>query len=423
MTNVTYTMHRIVAKLFTAKERQEGRELNDWTRKGPLPDLPQQQNRRASDRVPTRSFESGSDAGSDRGGSRRGPPPFEGDGKFRDFNNWERRGPPAPLNAVQQPPPSRDGSNAGGGGSMRGSQRSFERRPSPAWGEGRSQEGSRPPRPAPPERAPTAAEQDTQWRARMKPDAPPSSTPTPDASTPSSPSASAAPAPTTRPRLNLQKRTVSDAPPADQPASAGDSKSSPFGAAKPIDTATREQQIADKREAVRKQKEVEDKAREEKNKAEKAAAAAAAKADKASREGTPKSSSNAPENGKSGESKSKKQADSGEKENGATPQAPGRQYEILRRVAGSEDGGSAADAEEVEAADGDAVPANGEIVDDKSVKPKEIVRDRSTVDQQQQSGGQEASAESLEGDGWSTVPSGQKGRGKHGRAASRAIAS
>lgn len=398
----------------TAKERQEGRELNDWTRKGPLPDLPSQQPRRASDRAPIRSFDSTSDLGSERGGSRRGvPPPFEHDGKFRDFSNWERKGPPAPVTSAAAPGPRETG-----GGSLRGSQRSFERRPSPAWGEGRSQDGSRPPRPVP-ERQPTAAEQDTQWRARMKPDtsaAIPSSSPTPEASTPSSPSASVAPAPAVRPRLNLQKRTVSEVPPGDQQASAGDNKASPFGAARPIDTATRDQQIAEKRDAVKKQREEEEKVAQEKRQAEKAAAAAA-KAEKTAQGAT--SPPPAPqENGKAptpvASAGKKQQAESGEKENGAAA-APGRQYEILRRVTGEEDG---AESTTDEPADGDDVPANGAMVDDKNVKPKEVVQD---ISKSQEQGGAEPTAKSLEGDGWSTVN--KSGRGRHNRAASRAIAS
>lgn len=81
-----------------AKDRQDGRDFSDWSRKGPLPDLPGQQ-RKASDRpsFPGRSFDNMSDAGSDRGGRR----PFEqGDGKVRDFSNWERKGPLSPAMAA-----------------------------------------------------------------------------------------------------------------------------------------------------------------------------------------------------------------------------------------------------------------------------------------------------------------------------------
>ena len=80
-----------------AKDRPEARELNDWTRKGPLPDLPQQ--RRASDRSGFKGYEAAPEM--ERGGSRRGAPSFDGDGKVRDFNNWERKGPLTSL-----PPPA-----------------------------------------------------------------------------------------------------------------------------------------------------------------------------------------------------------------------------------------------------------------------------------------------------------------------------
>ena len=413
---------RATAKHPTAKERQESRELNDWTRKGPLPDLPNQGGRRASERTQPRAFEGAPEpgVGMERGGSRRGlQPSDQGDGKFRDFSNWERKGPPEPV--APAAPPSREGPHPPRGG------RSFERRASPAsWGEGRSQEGSRPPRPPPVERAPSVAEQDTQWRARMKPDPAPASspTPTPEASTPSSPSASVAPTPAVRPKLNLQKRTVTETPAAETaPGAASDTKASPFGAARPIDTATREHEIEQKRQAARQKKEEEDRIREEKRQAEKAAAAAA-KAEKSSAPPTP-SGATPQENGKSplSPSTASKDASSGGKENGsAQSPTPGRQYEILRRVTDHESGGNQGTMDaDVEAgpADGDDVPANGTIVDDKSVKPKEIVRDANAP---ADAGEQPAStAEGLEGEGWETV-SKKQSRG-HKSQSSRALAS
>jgi translation initiation factor 4B len=221
------------------ESRFEARDV-DWTRRGPLPGPPER-------RVPERSsfgrnMDAASDAGSDRGGRRSN---FESDGKFRDFGNWERKGPLSPSAG-----PAREGGrprdNDGPGSS------GF-RRASPAWGEGRSQdEGSRPPRPerAPP--APTAADMDNQWRARMRPD-----------QANETPSADPATTPATRPKLNLAKRTVADAPTG--AASGGDSKASPFGAARPIDTATREREVEQKRQlAIRQKKESDEKVKTEK---------------------------------------------------------------------------------------------------------------------------------------------------------------
>ncbi|KAL4807615.1 hypothetical protein BDV18DRAFT_135672 [Aspergillus unguis] len=231
------------------KER-DVKEL-DWTRRGPLPDAPQ---RRVPDRSSFgRNMDNLSDAGSEP--RRRGG--FESDGKVRDFSNWERKGP-------LSPPPMREG------GRQRSNDSPSFRNRSPAWGEGRSQDGSRPPRREFQERAPTAAEMDNQWRARMKPDAPkePSNppSPAPAAATP----AAAAPAPATRPRLNLQKRTVPEA--AASPTTASESKSSIFGGAKPIDTATREKEVEQRRQqALREKKEADEKARAEKAEKQKAA--------------------------------------------------------------------------------------------------------------------------------------------------------
>ncbi|KMU81471.1 translation initiation factor eIF4B [Coccidioides immitis RMSCC 3703] len=138
------------------KERHDARDLSDWSRKGPLPDLPQRRGPDRSGYAP-RGFDATSDAGSERGGRR----PYEpADGKMRDFSTWERKGPlppAAPAGREDGRPRSKDGPQL--------------RRSSPAWGEGRSQDGSRPPRREfqerpPPERAPTAPELDNQWRAQ-----------------------------------------------------------------------------------------------------------------------------------------------------------------------------------------------------------------------------------------------------------------
>ncbi|KAF2658871.1 hypothetical protein K491DRAFT_713122 [Lophiostoma macrostomum CBS 122681] len=380
------------------KDRPEGtKDMSDWTRKGPLPDLP---GRRASDRGGPgggfgRNFDAGSDAGSDAGGRRR-PPPFENDGKVRDFGNWERRG---PLSPVPPTGPMREGGRVRGPEAPRG-----ERRQSPAWGEGRSQDGSRPPRrefqDRPQyERQPTAPEMDNQWRSKMRPDAPAKSpSATPETSTPSSPAPQPA-ALATRPKLNLQKRTVSEAVPSDPASSTTDSKSNPFGAARPIDTAAREKEIEEKRQTtLREKKEADDKAREDRR-AKEAADKAAAK-EKAGAPPTPTAEKS--------------------QENGADEKPATKNYEILRRT--EED----ADAES-EDAEGIDAPANGDIVQDKSVKPQEVVREPAKAEgawRRKSSTPAAAPAgsttENLEADGWNTVPS--KGKSK-GRGSGRAIAS
>ncbi|RFU34956.1 hypothetical protein B7463_g1414, partial [Scytalidium lignicola] len=258
------------------RDRPEVRELGDWSRKGPLPDLPGRSDRRVSDRGYTagRSF---GDGGSELGGERRERRDFgEGDGKTRDFGNWERKGPLSPLPQSERPreggrPRTNDGPKGEG---LR------DRRASPAaWGEGRaqgSQDGSRPPRREFQERTPTAAEQDSQWRAKMRPDPPAASSPVASREGSEAPSSPAiAPATGGRPRLNLAKRTVSETPDVLSPSSvSGESKPNPFGGARPIDTAAKEREIEEKRLAVlREKKEAEEKAREEKREAAKAAKA------------------------------------------------------------------------------------------------------------------------------------------------------
>lgn len=284
------------------ESRMEGRDL-DWTRRGPLPPPPE---RRIPDRASFgRNMDAASDAGSDRGGRRNN---FESDGKFRDFGNWERKG---PLSPPAGPPPREGGRprNTEEGGS------SF-RRSSPTWGEGRSQDGSRPPRPDRPERTPTAAEMDNQWRSSMRPDQ--------QQKEPTSPSA-----PATRPKLNLTKRTVADAP--TTPTAGGDSKASPFGAARPIDTATREREVEQKRQlAVRQKKEQDDKA--EKAKPE--------KTEKTEKTEKPKQAKEQTKETKVGTDSNK---------DAVEPPRGGGNFEILRR-AGGEDSGMAADQEPEKAA-------------------------------------------------------------------------
>lgn len=290
----------------------------------------------------------------------------------------------------------------------------MERRASPAWGEGRSEAGSRPPRREfqerpPVERAPTAADQDSQWRTKMRPDAEPAATP--DASTPSSPIAQA---PKERPRLNLAKRTVSTAEP--DSASGSDAKASPFGAARPIDTATREREIEEKREvAVREKQEADAKSREEAK--AKADAARQERGDRADRgqaqqdksvssptsESAPNRRTSRPQNGPK----------AGGKQNGEeAPQRERPSFSILNRDAegGDEDG-------EREMPD---ASANGDIVGDKDTKPQEIVKEIPRDASQGATQNTEPTAEALEDDGWSTVAAKPK---TNRRGGSRALAS
>lgn len=258
----------------TAKNRYDGaesnRDLSDWSRKGPLPDLASSRPGRSND------FE------------RRPPREFQSDDKPRDFT-WERKGPLSPLPQAERPPPSRDGSRAPPMMERSESRRGMgNRRESPAWGPGEGRQDSRPPRrefadrPERPERAPTAAEKEINWRNNMRPDAaqgqPAQSRDGSEA--PSSPVVGAQ-QPAGRPKLNLAKRTVSEAPDILSPASSAEAKANPFGAARPIDTAAREREIEEKR--IQAKKEADDKVLEERRLAKEAAEAKEA-ADKAAAE-------------------------------------------------------------------------------------------------------------------------------------------
>lgn len=248
--------------------------MGDWTRKGPLEP--------AAPRGPPR--------GAPEFGERRPPrDPAAPEGKAARDLTWERRGPLAPLPQEEGAPGSRDGSQQRpapeGLGERGGSYRGDRRQVPATWGESRP-EGSRPrreyterpERPERPERAPTAAEKDMQWRDRMRPDASQDAPPVQEGSVPGSPvTPAAAPAPAGRPRLNLQKRTVSEATDAASPTVGSDSKASPFGAARPIDTATREKEVEAKRQqAIREKREADEKAKEERRLAKEAAAKAEA---------------------------------------------------------------------------------------------------------------------------------------------------
>jgi len=321
-------------------------------------------------------------------------------------------------------PPVRDGGRLREGGAPP------ERRRSPAWGEGRSDAGSRPPRREfnearpPVERAPTAAEQDSQWRSRMRPDAP-SPAATPDVSTPTSPAAPEPPK--ERQRLNLAKRTVNTAEPnaAASGASAPSSKASPFGAAKPVDSAAHERAIEEKQQlAVRQKQEADAKAKEDK--AAQDAAARAARAERADRgqaqeEGGDKVTSptgaRPPRDNNRRPSRQQNGSKAGQaKENGDAPQKERANFSILQRET---EGGDAAAEEDAEG-EGDApdAEANGDIIGDKETKPQEITREVPKDGDAAQN--VEPTAEAMEDDGWSTVPGKAKGGRRGGQ---RAMAS
>ncbi|SMR46406.1 unnamed protein product [Zymoseptoria tritici ST99CH_1E4] len=383
---------------------EQTRDFSDWSRRGPLPDLPNQERQGSNRGFPSRSFDNRSDAGSERDGpGGRKPGFFEGDGKVRDFSNWERRGPLSPAPGAG--PPVRDGGRLREPGPPR-------EREGASWGEGRgegqSDAGSRPPRkefePRPVvDRVPTAAEQDNQWRSKMRPD--PSPAATPDVSTPASPAQPEAPK--ERVRLNLAKRTVSTAETNAASTSSGDAKASPFGAARPIDTQQREKEIEEKREAAAKEKKAaDDKAKEEKAAREtEARAARGDRADRAQAEGETVTSPTG-ERPKGDRRPSRQQQNGAKqqpKENGeAARERPS--FSILQREEGEDAG----------AADAVDASANGKIIGDKETKPQEIVvpADGSAAN--------ETTAEGLEDDGWSTVAAKPKNNRRGG---GRAIAS
>ena len=400
---------------------ESNRDFSDWSRKGPLPDLPGQNQRRVSERnFSNKNFDNMSDAGSDRG-SRRG---FgaDTDGKVRDFSNWERRGPLSPA-----PIPDR---TLGGAGRQASKEGAF-RRNSPSWGEGRSQEGSRPPRrefgdrsagqrefadrpPVP--REPTAADMDNQWRSKMRPDAAPKS-PEPETSTPSSPAPSSA-APTTRPKLNLAKRTVSEAVPAGDSAAGGESKASPFGAARPVDTAAKEKEIEEKKtEAIRLKKEADDQARADKAEEKRLAR------EKAQHE---KTNNGEEATGATETTETTEANDNDDNKDNENEKPPQPKFELLRRQASGTNDMIANEENE----DEEEVPGPDR---DTAVKPKEVTRTIPTKPNGQwrkaaPAPAPEATANSetaaLEEDGWSTVSKPKKqGNNRRNQQQPRAIAS
>ncbi|KAI6245648.1 putative RNA-binding protein [Erysiphe necator] len=255
-------------------DRPEARDISDWSRKGPLPELSGRSGMGSSRRDQDRGR--GLDGGSERKDRYQ-----EGDGKVRDLKNWERKGPLSPI--TQPDRILRDGGRSRTNDSSRGDGGFRDRRSSPAaWGEGRvnsSHEGSRPPRRdildrSTVERPPTAAEQDNQWRSKMRPDPPANKSPvvSRDGSEASSSPARSSAVISTRPKLNLAKRTVSEVHEQSISSTIVDVKASPFGAAKPIDTAAKEREIEEKRLlTLKEKKEAEERAIEEKKREIKAA--------------------------------------------------------------------------------------------------------------------------------------------------------
>jgi len=248
----------------------------------------------------------------------------------------------------------------------------------------------------------------------MRPDAPAKS-PTPSRETSTPPSPAPASAVATRPKLNLQKRTVSETDPGLSAASTTDSKASPFGAARPVDTLARDQEIEEKRQlALRQRREA-----EEKLKAEKAEEKRLAKDAKDAKDGKDKVVT---------EQDTKETGASETQENGSETPQPGKNFEILRRT--SEPANDMVAPEDAEDEEEAGEPA---IAEDKAVKPKEIVRDVPKAqangawrgkDTKKEPKSEPNKATNLEEDGWSTVSKNTKQRNnRRGNQAARAIAS
>ena len=247
----------------------------------------------------------------------------------------------------------------------------------------------------------------------MKP-TPPAKSPTPsqsrEASNPPSPARVAAPA--SRPKLNLQKRTVSEAAPIASPsADSGDSKASPFGAARPVDTSAKEKEIEEKRQlALRQKKEADDKARAEK--AEEKRLAKEAK-DKAMAE-------------KVAAGRSNSTTTNGAKDADTETPAVKPNFEILRRASEGPNGMTADEDEDAE------VEEDETLVEDKEVKPKPIVRDAPRAKAngngswrnkpKEDAKTEETTSTKLEEEGWSTIPTKQRNT-RRGNQGQRAIAS
>jgi translation initiation factor 4B len=186
-----------------------------------------------------------------------------------------------------------------------------------------------------------------------------------------------------RPKLNLQKRTVSEAETAAPAARSADSKSSPFGAARPIDTAAREREIEEKRQlAIRQKKEA-----DEKTKAEKAEKQRVAK----EQAKTEKAAGDA----------------NGSKEGGADVPQSGKNFEILRRASEDENGTTADNEAEEKTEEGSNEASKEAAASKPASKTNENWRR-----------GPAPTAEADDNEGWSTVGTKQRNnrRGQSGRA-------
>ena len=230
--------------------------------------------------------------------------------------------------------------------------------------------------------------------------------------------------PTSRPKLNLAKRTVTEVPQDDAPAPSTDSKANPFGAARPVDTAAKEKEAEEKQQArLKEKKEAEEKAAAEKKIAEEKAkeeAKLAKDAEKAKATETgPSPTPKVPAGPRVPSGPRNRNGNhNAVKENGHV--APQPTFEILRRQADTD---SVASGEETEGAN-----ANGEVVEDKSIKPQQIEHEISAPvtngkPAQQFEPSAEPTAAALEEDGWSTVPAKTKKTKGGIPPAARAIAS
>lgn len=210
----------------------------------------------------------------------------------------------------------------------------------------------------------------------MRPDHPSPATKEP--SNPPSPASSTA-APATRPKLNLQKRSVPDAVLSPAP-STTESKASPFGGARPIDTAAREREVEERRQlAIRQKRETDEKAKAEKSDKQRQA---------------------------KDQAKGAKAAVDSDGKDGVDTSQGGKSFEILRRAV-EDESGMTADREPEEQA-GPAAEAKGA----KTTAPNEPSSANGAWRNKPAD-----SAEAADDEGWSTVGSRQRSnrRGQAGR--------
>lgn len=335
------------------KDRGEERTLGEWRRTGPLPTL-ENTGRRGSERG---GFGDRGDRGGygdrDRMGSESGDrvdrrqSAYEGSDKLRNLDKWERTGPLPPSTPTASEHRPRSGER-----NDRGEPREFRRRSPAPSAEGTPKREYRE-RPAI-ERQPTAPERDNEWRRGARPDPP---APQRTSTAPSSPVAA-----TTRPRLELKKRSEHPIEPALTSATSdSSSKPNPFGAARPIDTSQRDKEVEERRLAALAAKRAKDeKAREER----KARAAAAGETDK-SEAGTPTTN---------------------------------KDLALLRRASGATEG-NAVEGE----AEGEAAPAAAAPPKRREERPAKTTPSNWRKQEPKEAPVEEAA------DGWSTVPA-KKGR-------------